>query len=323
MGPIICDIAGLTLSSQDKEILKHPLVGGIILFTRNYESPEQLSALISAIRSIKSECLISVDQEGGRVQRFKTGFSTLPPLGSIGTLLDSGLFEKSQVLNYAEYLGQLMANEIQNFGIDISFAPVVDCDKGISQIIGDRAFHSDPLIIAELAMAYIIGMGKAGMSATLKHFPGHGGVAPDSHLELPIDTRTLAEIKQDMIPFKYLIQKKINNIHAVMPAHIIFNQVDTLPAGFSTIWLQDILRQEIGFTGAIISDDLSMKATTYLGDMLTRANLALQAGCDNVLICNDRLAVEQVLGSLKDKRSHESKLRIKKLTATLGAYSLS
>lgn len=322
MGPIICDVAGLTLSAQDKEIITHPLVGGIILFSRNYESLEQLAVLISAIRALKSECLIAVDQEGGRVQRFLKDFTTLPPLGSVGNLLDSGLFEKSQILEYTEYLGQLMASEIQQLDIDISFAPVVDCDKGISQIIGDRAFHANPSMVTECALAYIKGMSKAGMSATLKHFPGHGGVAPDSHIELPIDVRTPAEIRQDMLPFKHLIQKKISNIHAVMPAHIIFNQIDTLPVGFSTIWLQDILRQEIGFTGAIISDDLSMEATTYLGDMVTRANLSLQAGCDNILICNDSKAVEQVLDSLKDQRSQESRLRLKKMLAA-GIYALS
>lgn len=313
MGPIICDMEGLSLTSQDKDILMHPLVGGIILFARNYESREQLTALIASIRALRSEFFISVDQEGGRVQRLKSEFTILPPLGSIGTMLDSALFEPSQVLNYAQYLGELMAREVQELGIDISFAPVVDCDKGISQIIGDRAFHREPMSVSQLAMSYILGMGKAGMSATLKHFPGHGGVAPDSHLELPIDSRSLSEIKHDMMPFKYLIQKQISNIHAVMPAHIIYNQVDSLPAGFSKVWLQDILRKELGFTGMIISDDLSMKATTYLGDMTTRATLALEAGCDNILICNDRPSVELVLDSLKDNRSNESKQRIKKL----------
>lgn len=316
MGPIICDIEGVGLTSEDKDILMHPLVGGIILFARNYESREQLTALIASIRALSSEFLISVDQEGGRVQRLKSEFTLLPPLGSIGTMLDSALFEPSQVLDYAQYLGELMAREVQEVGIDISFAPVIDCNKGISQIIGDRAFHREPMSVSQLAMSYILGMGKAGMSATLKHFPGHGGVAPDSHLELPIDTRTLNEIKHDMLPFKYLIQKKINNIHAVMPAHIIYNQVDSVPAGFSRVWLQEILRAELGFKGAIISDDLSMKATAYLGDIATKATLALEAGCDTLLICNDRQSVESVLDSLKDNRSHESKQRMKKLLMT-------
>ena len=180
MGPIICDIAGLELSPEDKMILEHPLVGGLILFYRNYESIEQLTQLVATIRELRSDLLITVDQEGGRVQRLKKDFTSLPPLGSLGQLLDSGLVEKSKVLQYAEYLGQLMAIEVRRLGIDMSFAPVVDCDKGLSEIIGDRAFHSDRRIITELASAYISGMAKAKMSATLKHFPGHGGVIPDS-----------------------------------------------------------------------------------------------------------------------------------------------
>jgi beta-N-acetylhexosaminidase len=313
MGPIICDVAGLELSSEDKVILEHPLVGGVILFSRNYESIEQLKNLVVQLREVRPEMLISVDQEGGRVQRFKKEFTLLPALGTIGKLLDSGALEKDKVLQYAEHLGHLMAIEIQHMGIDISFAPVIDCDKGLSQIIGDRAFHSDPQVVAELAKAYIIGMGKGNMGATLKHFPGHGGVIPDSHEELPIDSRSLAEIKEDMYPFKVLIQSSIPNIRALMPAHIIFEAVDTLPVGFSNIWLQKILREELGFTGAIISDDLSMKATLYLGDMSARAQLALEAGCDAILICNDRVAVEGVLDTLRDTRPKESGLRLEAL----------
>ena len=216
-----------------------------------------------------------------------------------------------------------MAIEIQHMGIDISFAPVVDCNKGLSQIIGDRAFHQDPEVIAELAKAYIIGMGRANMSATLKHFPGHGGVALDSHEELPIDSRSISEIRQDMLPFNALIQSAIPNIHAVMPAHIIFEAVDSLPVGFSAIWLQTILRDELGFTVAIISDDLSMKATVYLGDMSTRAQLALAAGCDAILICNDRESVKEVLKNLKDTRSPISNVRLQKLqTAKVSEHQL-
>ena len=323
MGPIICDIAGLELSSEDKTILENPLVGGVIFFSRNYQSHDQLTALVRSLRNFRPELLISVDQEGGRVQRFRQEFTALPPLGSIGKLLDSGDVEKAKILQYTEYLGQLMAIEIQHFGIDISFAPVVDCDKGISQIIGDRAFHQDPSVITELATAYILGMGKAGMSATLKHFPGHGGVAPDSHLELPVDDRSFSDIKKDMLPFKNLIAQNIQNIHAVMPAHIIFEAVDKLPVGFSKVWLQTILREELGFKGAIISDDLSMEAAAYLGDMIARAELALEAGCDNILICNNRAAVEQVLNSIQDNRSLESRLRLQKLrTAKLNTQTL-
>lgn len=318
MGPIICDIAGLELNEEDKAILTNPLVGGLILFSRNYENMEQLEALVRSVRALRPELLITVDQEGGRVQRFKKEFSLLPALGSIGKLLDSGLIEKEKVLQYAEYLGQLMAIEIQHVGIDLSFAPVIDCDKGLSQIIGDRAFHSSPEVISELAKAYIIGMGRANMCATLKHFPGHGSVVPDSHEELPIDSRPLSEIRQDILPFKELIQANIANVGAVMPAHIIFEAIDSLPAGFSPIWLQTILREELGFTGAIISDDLSMKATLYLGNMLTRAQMALEAGCDAILICNDRESVKGVLKTLKDTRSERSQARLQKLrTANL------
>lgn len=313
MGPIICDIAGLELNAEDKMILDHPLVGGLILFSRNYESLEQLTELVTSVRQLRPELLITVDQEGGRVQRLKKDFSRLPPLGSLGHLLDSGLIEKSKVLQYAEYLGQLMAIEIRRVGIDISFAPVVDCDKGLSEIIGDRAFHSDPFIITELARAYILGMEKANMSATLKHFPGHGGVIPDSHEELPIDSRTLVDIKKDSLPFKNLIEAPIANIRAVMTAHIIFEAVDALPVSFSAVWLQTILREELGFKGAIVSDDLSMKATLYLGDMSTRAHLALEAGCDGILICNDREGVKQVLSTLKDTRPEISRDRLQAL----------
>jgi len=323
MGPVICDIEGLTLSAQDKAILKHPLVGGLILFARNYENQKQLAALVSAIRALKPHCFISVDQEGGRVQRFINEFTRLPAVGSLGLMLDSGLFSQAQVLEYTEYLGYLMAKEIRAFDIDISFAPVVDCDKGISQIIGDRAFHHDPMTVAHLALAYIKGMGKAGMSATLKHFPGHGSVKPDSHLELPIDNRTIEEIKEDMLPFRYLIEQKLNNIQAIMPAHIIYSALDDKPAGFSSIILNDILRKEFGFTGTIISDDLSMKATNYLGDMSTRVNLALQAGCDNVLICNDRAGVEEVLDSIKDERSMVSKTRLQNLLMPVPQFCVS
>lgn len=313
MGPIICDIAGLELSTEDKMILEHPLVGGLIVFSRNYESIEQLTDLVASIRQLRPELLITVDQEGGRVQRLKKEFTKLPPLGSIGQLLESGLVEKSKVLQYAEQLGQLMAIEVRRVGIDISFAPVVDCDKGLSQIIGDRAFHSDPSIITELASAYILGMAKAHMSATLKHFPGHGGVVPDSHEELPIDSRSISDIKKDMLPFKSLIEAPIQNIQAVMTAHIIFEAVDALPVSFSAIWLQTILREELGFKGAIISDDLSMKATLYLGDMSIRAHLALEAGCDAILICNDREGVKQVLGTLQDTRPEISRERLQAL----------
>lgn len=273
-GPVMLDIAGLELTQEDRELLQHPLVGGVILFARNYESPPQVQALCQQIKTLRDpHLLIAVDQEGGRVQRFQTGFTRLPPLANI------------KEAHIAQELGWLMATEVLNVGVDISFAPVIDLDLGISQVIGNRSFSPDPQVIAELAGAYIEGMRQAGMGATGKHFPGHGSVAADSHIAIPEDPRELATIRAlDLIPFKALATQ----LRGIMPAHVIYSAVDALPAGFSKFWLQTILREELKFEGLIFSDDLSMEGATQVGDHTDRAKIALSAGCDMVLVCNDR-----------------------------------
>ncbi len=286
---VMMDVGGTHLTEEDKALLRHPAVGGLILFTRNYEDPQQLRQLVQSIRAERPEILIAVDQEGGRVQRFREGFVELPPMGAIGKH-----FEKapSQALSGATLVGQLMAAELVDMGIDISFAPVLDVDDGSSTIIGDRSFGKDPQVVAQLAEAFIDGMQLAGMAATGKHFPGHGSVVADSHLELPVDPRPLADIKaHDMVPFTALV----NQLQGIMPAHIVYPQVDSQPAGFSKTWLQTILRQEVGFQGVIFSDDLGMAGAAQAGNFAQRAEAALNAGCDMVLACNERAGQIEVI----------------------------
>lgn len=289
IGPIMIDIEGLILSPVEKDKINHPNTGAVILFTRNYEAPDQVSALIDSIRNArKGPILIAVDQEGGRVQRFKHGFTRLPP---------ACCYNDHPEL--AEAAGWLMASELLSIGIDFSFAPVLDVDCGISEVIGDRSFSADPKTAARLAADFRKGMHTAGMAATGKHFPGHGGVAADSHVALPVDDRELSEIRaRDLIPFQALIEQ---GLEAVMPAHVVYPAVDDKPSGFSEKWLQGILRQELGFKGAIFSDDLSMAGAAIAGDFRQRAELAQHAGCDMLLVCNDPGAAEQVLDSVPIK----------------------
>lgn len=291
-GPVIADISGLTLTQQESEFLLHRYLGGIILFSRNYQDITQLKKLISSIRAIRPELLICVDQEGGRVQRLVEGFTKLPPLHTIGQYLDKLGLDTAKKL--ANLLGYLMAKEVRAIGIDLSFAPVLDLHRGISEIIGNRALHRDPTKVAELAAEYINGMHQAGMPATGKHFPGHGAVAIDSHLGLPVDDRDFDEIEEDMFPFAKLAQK----LDAIMPAHIVFSKIDTQPVGFSTLWLKQILRQTLKFEGVIFSDDLTMEGAAGLGDYPTRAKCALEAGCDFVLVCNNAEGAKAVLNYL-------------------------
>lgn len=298
MGPIIFDIAGLTLTEEDEELIRHPLIGGIIFFSRNYENPAQMLDLVDSIRAIRSEFLLCVDQEGGRVQRFKKGVSDLPSLRTLGKKVDEGKLLEAEKLSYR--LGCLMALEMRALGLDLSFAPVLDLDHGVSAVIGDRAFHHDSTIVATLAMAYMKGMQEAGMQAVGKHFPGHGAVVLDSHYALPTDERELAFIEEDLYPFRALIQQGMGSI---MPAHIIFPKVDNVPVGFSKRWLQTILREQCGFQGTIVSDDLSMGGAAIIGDYPERARVALEAGCDFLLICNQREEVKNVLENLKFKDS--------------------
>jgi len=292
------DLQGHELTALDKEKIAHPNTGALILFARNYDNPEQVQALIKAIRAArKGDILIAVDQEGGRVQRFQKGFTRLPPVAAY-----------AQQPELAEAAGWLMAAEVLAVDVDFSFAPVLDVDCGVSEIIGNRSFATDGTQAAELAGAFVKGMRAAGMSATGKHFPGHGAVALDSHLTLPVDTRTLEEIRhKDLLPFQRLIEQ---GLEAIMPAHVIYPEVDELPAGFSRIWLQQILRGELGFDGAIFSDDLSMEGAAGAGDYLDRARLAQQAGCDMLLVCNNPSAAEQVLDKLPITHSSDRETRL-------------
>lgn len=283
MGPIILDLNGLVLSSEEREILKHPQVGGIIFFAHNYESPEQLADLILQIRnSSKQRLLLTVDQEGGRVQRFLSGFTRLPALGRIGLLYERN---PSQATQLAELHGWLMASELLALGIDLSFAPLLDLDHGHNQVIGKRAFHRDSTIVTTLGRSIIQGINKAGLCAIGKHFPGHGFVTSDTHTHSTVDSRDYEAIEaNDLIPFTQL------NLYldGIMASHIIYSKVDPLPCGFSSFWLQTILRNKLNFSGAIFTDDLSMQAVKVIGSITERVQLALQAGCDGLLICNNR-----------------------------------
>lgn len=309
MGPVMLDLHGLELAAEEQEILQHPQVGGIILFSRNYESPAQLDYLIRQIRQANAHLLIAVDHEGGRVQRFRNGFTSLPALKPIGLLYEKNA-KHAQII--AEQAGWLMAAELLAFGLDFSFAPVLDLNKGISQVIGDRSFHHDPLVVIELAQHYIAGMRRAGMAAVGKHFPGHGAVSADSHVAIPIDLRTYEDIiNEDIVPFAALIK---TGIEGIMPAHVIYQPVDVKPAGFSSFWLQTVLREQLGFNGAIFSDDLSMAGASCIGDFKQRAEQALAAGCDMILVCNNPSEASNIIEYLEQQNSNlpsasESRLR--------------
>jgi beta-N-acetylhexosaminidase len=290
LGPLMIDIAGLELSGLDRERLLHPLVGGVILFARNYRDPQQLTALCSAIHALRSPALpIAIDHEGGRVQRCREGFTHVPPMRRLGELWDS---DPAAARKAATDLGYLLAAELRACGVDYSFTPVLDLDWGPSGVIGDRAFHKDPEAVAELAGALIEGLAAAGMGCCGKHFPGHGWVAADSHLAIPVDERSLAAMEPDLIPYRRL------KLDGVMPAHVIYPEVDPRPAGFSPVWLEK-LRKEFSFDGVIFSDDLSMEGASFAGDMVQRAQAAWKAGCDVLLICNAPDAVAHVLENWK------------------------
>jgi beta-N-acetylhexosaminidase len=308
LGPLMVDVAGLELSAEDSELLRHPLVGSVILFTRNYESSEQLSKLVADIHAVRSPALIvAVDQEGGRVQRFRPEFSRLPSPRRIGHEFD---LDSRQGVALARSMGWLMAAELRAHGVDLSFAPCVDLDYGISEVIGDRAFHSKAEVVAQLALAYVNGMKDAGMAATAKHFPGHGAVVADSHLSLPVDRRDWSELGEDLLPFRRLIA---NGIPGVMVAHILFPAVAPEPASLSRRWIQNALREELRFEGAVFTDDLSMggaKEMGSFGDIVARASAALEAGCDVLPVCNDRPAVVKLLDELQFEVQPSSHLRL-------------
>ena len=294
LGPVMVDLNGIALEPDEREMLRHPLVGSVILFSRNYESPEQLSRLVAEIHAIRAPALlVAVDQEGGRVQRFQDRFTRLPPMRALGRRYDG---DRGEGLLLARQLGWLMAAELRSAGIDLSFAPCVDLDYGVSQAIGDRALHVDAAAVGELGVAYMLGMREAGMAATAKHFPGHGAVAADSHVALPVDRRAWADIAADLLPYRRLIA---NGLSSVMAAHVVFPEVDVTPASLSAHWIRGVLRGELEFQGAVFADDLSMAGAAAFGDIVARAELALAAGCDVLPVCNDRAAVLQLLGGMR------------------------
>ena len=303
LGPVMLDIAGLELIAAESELLRHPLVGGVILFARNYRSPQQLCELTAAIRALrKPELLIAVDHEGGRVQRFQQGFSRIPAMRRLGEAWDR---DHAASCAAAQDVAYVLASELLACGVDFSFTPVLDVDFGASGVIGDRAFHSEPEAIAQLSASLIAGLREAGMASVGKHFPGHGYVRADSHLALPIDERSYAEIEAvDLLPYRRLIK---HGLSAVMLAHVIYPKVDTHPAGFSSRWLQQILRGQLEFGGMIFSDDLSMEGASVAGGVLERGQAALAAGCDMVLLCNAPEAAPMLLdrlaGGLNQRRA--------------------
>ena len=309
LGPVMVDLVGLEPTVEECEMLRDPAVGGVILFGRNYESPQQLEALTATIHALRHpKLLIGIDQEGGRVQRCRDGFTRLPPVAAFGALYDQ---DQRHARHLAQQAGWLMAAELRAVGVDLSFAPVLDLDYGVSPVIGDRAFHANPVAVAELAGSYIRGMRSAGMAGTGKHFPGHGAVTVDSHLALPIDQRPLATIEAlDMEPYRRLLGHELN---AVMAAHVVYQQVDAMPAGFSPRWLKDILRGSLGFEGAIFSDDLSMQGAAVAGPPADRARVALAAGCDMVLVCNQPETIPQVLDAVRDHVDPAAHLRLARM----------
>ncbi len=295
LGPVMLDVAGTLLTDEDRRRLLHPLVGGVILFARNFASCAQLAQLTAEIHALRSpQLIIAVDHEGGRVQRFREGFTVLPPMRELGLVWDR---DRRKAAALAQALGFVLAAELRVHGVDLSFTPVLDVDYGNSSVIGDRAFHAKPEAIAELAIGLMHGLRDGGMAAVGKHFPGHGHVRADSHHEVPIDERSMADITgEDLIPFRRLVDAGLTGI---MPAHVIYPAVDAAPAGFSAIWLKKVLRGDLGFDGVIFSDDLSMEGARVAGGVVDRANAALQAGCDMVLVCNNPQSADELLAGLQ------------------------
>ena len=302
---LMIDIAGSEITAQERERLSHPLVGGVILFTRNYATPEQLLRLCDELHALRNpRLIISVDHEGGRVQRFREGFSRLPAMRQLGDLWQQ---DRPAALAAARGIGFVLAAELRAQGVDLSFTPVLDLDYGQSEVIGNRSFHRDPGIVAELAGALVEGLRQAGMAACGKHFPGHGFVAADSHVAIPLDERELADLADDMQPYRELM------LDAVMPAHVIYPRIDERPAGFSPVWLRK-LREELKFDGVIFSDDLSMQGASVAGGIVERAAAAWAAGCDMLLVCNAPEAVEELLASW---RPQPDPLRARRLARLL------
>ena len=309
LGSLMVDVAGTALTPEDREVLRHPLVGGVILFTRNYADLSQLEALVKSIHALREPpLLVAVDHEGGRVQRFRKGFTPLPPARLFGRIYDTDPKEAARVTEQSAWL---MAAELRAVGVDLSFAPVVDLDYGVSEIIGDRALHREPEPVAELARAWLLGMRRAGMGACAKHFPGHGAVQGDSHLMLPVDRRSLDAIRRrDLVPYQRLLRLELP---AVMMAHVVYEQVDAQPASFSRLWIEGELRERLRFEGAVFCDDLTMRGAEKAGDYVDRARAALAAGCDMLPICNSRTGVVAILDGLDHEPNPVSQWRLARL----------
>ena len=325
-GPLMLGIDGLELGPADRERLLHPQVGGVILFARNYADPRQLCALTAAIAALRSpRLLVAVDHEGGRVQRFRDGFTRLPAMRALGALWDRDVVAAT---HEATRLGWTLASELRAHGIDFSFGPVLDLDYGASTVIGDRALHRNPNAVAQLGVALHEGMRAGGMAGVGKHFPGHGHVAADSHVELPVDPRSLAALlADDLVPFAALAAQRLEG---VMPAHVVYPELDAAPAGFSRTWLVDILRGRLAFDGIVFSDDLGMAGAAAAGDFLARADAALEAGCDVVLVCNDAAAADLLLARWHPPRHVDLARRLAQMegwtpgpcpVAPVGAYA--
>lgn len=293
---MVLDPAGCALTDDDVRRLRHPAVGGVILFARNFESPEQLQALTRDIRALREpQLLIGVDHEGGRVQRFRQGFTPLPPMRTLGHLWDR---DRDAARAAAHAAGYVIGAELAAHGLDFSFTPVLDLDYGGSSVIGDRALHYDPLAAGALGAGLVRGLANGGMAAVGKHFPGHGYATADSHVAVPTDQRPLAEIaRKDLVPYAPAIEA---GMAGVMPAHVVYPRVDEEPAGYSKVWLQEVLRARLGFRGLVFSDDLSMEGASTAGGVAERARAALAAGCDMVLLCNDPEGQDRLLASLED-----------------------
>ncbi|MEQ1602456.1 MAG: beta-N-acetylhexosaminidase [Methylophilaceae bacterium] len=309
LGPVMLDVVGTELNLEDIRRLQHPLVGGVILFARNFVSSSQLKELTAAIHALRQPpLLIAVDHEGGRVQRFREGFTKIPAMRELGKVWDKNPKRAKQLALEA---GWVLAAELRAHGVDFSFTPVLDMDYGESQVIGDRAFHQNTQAIAQLANALTQGLKRGGMAAVGKHFPGHGFVVADSHVAIPVDERGFTEIEQkDIEPFRHMIDA---GIQAIMPAHVIYPKVDSMPAGFSKIWLQQVLRKHLGFNGMIFSDDLSMEGAVVAGDVTQRAMAALHAGCDMVLLCNRPDLADELLEHMQGAMPAQSLARLARM----------
>jgi beta-N-acetylhexosaminidase len=319
LGPVVIDIAGTRLSAEDRERLMHPRVGMVILFRHNYEDPEQLAALTSEIHALRDPALIiAVDHEGGRVQRFRGApFTHIPAMAELGALWERDVLRACRSATAA---GFVLAAELRAFGVDLSFTPVLDLDWGRSGVIGSRAFHRDPRTVAMLANHLCHGLQLAGMSNCGKHFPGHGWAEADSHVAVPMDDRPLDDIvASDAAPYRWLGV----SLASVMPAHVIYPMVDALPAGFSRVWLKQILRDRLDFTGAVFSDDLSMEGARVCGSVADSAQVAIDGGCDFVLVCNDRAAADRVLETLQWTPSPVFEDRLRRLQPTGEPLSIS